>query len=370
MPRTVAIVANSAWNLLNFRSGLIRAFADVGDRVLLLAPADPDPVVRQHLAELPGTFLALRHLRRSGTNPLRDYALLRELTAVYRREAVTHALHFTIKPVIYGSLAAGNTSVVNISTLTGLGYTFIAGGWRSRVVRHLYRNALRTAHRVLFHNADDRRLFTEQNLCAAERSTVVGGSGIRLADFPTVDYARAQTGRILFAGRLLVDKGIRDYVTAARLLRRNRPHLRFHVLGPLDDGNPAGISRAELDAWVADGDIVYDGVATDVRPHLAAAALVVLPSYREGCPRVLLEAAATGRALIGTDVPGVRTVVRPANGLLVPPRRPERLAGAVLELLGEPAARRRQRAAAGRALVEEVFSERKVVGMYLEAVRG
>lgn len=365
MGRTVAIVANSTWNLLNFRAGLIRAFAAAGDRVLLLAPDGPE---RSALAKLPAAFIPLTNLRRSGTNPVRDFALLRELTSIYRRESVTHALHFTIKPVIYGSLAARKTGVVNISTLTGLGFTFIAGGWTTRLVRTLYRYALKDAHRVFFHNTDDRALFLERGLCTPAQSAVVGGSGLPLRDFPLADYHLAEPGRILFAGRLLVDKGVRDYVAAARLVRQQRPGLSFHIVGPLDEGNPAGITRQELECWIAAGDIVYDGVATDIRPHLVAATLVVLPSYREGCPRVLLEAAATGRALIGTDVPGVRAVVRPENGLLVPREKPEELAVAVLKLMEEDLVRWNERASAGRRLVEEAFSEREVVGVYIGLV--
>lgn len=364
MGRTVAIVANSTWNLLNFRTGLIRAFA-VSDRVLLLAPDGPE---RGVLAELPGTFIPLTNLRRSGINPLQDFALLRELTGIYRRESVTHALHFTIKPVIYGSLAARKTGAVNISTLTGLGFTFIAGGWTTRLVRILYRYALKDAHRVFFHNADDRALFLDRQLCTPAQSVVVGGSGLPLRDFPVADYKMAEPGRILFAGRLLVDKGIRDYVAAARQVRRQRPGVSFHVVGPLDEENPAGIAHRELEAWVAAGDIVYDGVTTDIRSHLVAAMLVVLPSYREGCPRVLLEAAATGRALIGTDVPGVRAVVRPENGLLVPRENPEELAAAVLSLLEESPDELNVRATAGRRLVEGMFSEQEVVGAYVGLV--
>jgi len=330
----------------------------------------PDGRERRQLTADGTTFVPLRYLRRSGMNPLRDLALLGELTAIYRAEGVTHALHFTIKPVIYGSLAARRAGVVNISTLTGLGYTFLSGRFNKLVVRQLYRVALVRADLVLFHNADDRALFLHHRLCRPGNSAVVGGSGLRLSDFPQAPYTAAEPGRCLFAGRLLTDKGIREYVAAARIIRRRSPDHRFYIAGPLDPGNPAGVSAAELDRWVADGDIIYAGETNDIRPHLTAASVVVLPSYREGCPRVLLEAAATGRALVGTDTAGVREVVHPGkNGLLVPVRSTEELAEAITQLLERNnLARLEEYARYGRELVENGFSEEAVNKVYLEAV--
>lgn len=363
---TVAIVANSTWNLYNFRRGLIRAFRQEGCRVLLITPDGPE---RDKVKLLGAKFIPLTYFHRSSMNPLRDAALIRELTDIYRRENVTHALHFTIKPVIYGSLAARWTGVINISTLTGLGYTFLSGKWTNLLIRQLYRIALSKARLVLFHNPDDRALFINLKLCTPSQSAVVGGSGIPLADFPVVPYSEAEPGRCLFAGRLLVDKGIRDYVAAARLARKRYPELQFHVVGPLDMDNPAGISSGELNRWIADGDIIYDGVAEDIRPHLAAASLVVLPSYREGCPRVLLEAAAMGRALVGTVAPGVREVVRDRrNGILVPQHSPQSLARVIINLLIDKEHSLKDFGDYGRRLVEEGFSDASVSNVYLQAV--
>lgn len=303
-------------------------------------------------------------------NPLQDLALVGELTALYRAQGVTHALHFTIKPVIYGSLAARRAGVVNISTLTGLGYTFLSGVVNKVIVRQLYRVALVRADLVLFHNAEDRALFLRYNLCRPGNSAVVGGSGLRLSDFPLVPYTAAEPGRCLFAGRLLTDKGIREYVAAAKMVRRRFPHFRFCVVGPFDHGNPAAISATELNGWIKSGDIIYEGEAGDIRPHLAAASLVVLPSYREGCPRVLLEAAATGRVLVGTDTAGVRAVVHPGkNGLLVPVGSTGELAEAITQLLGQTSlARLEAYARYGRKLVEDEFGEEAVNRVYLGAV--
>ncbi len=319
--------------------------------------------------DIGGDFIPLQNLRRRGWNPLREIALLRELVSIYRREQVVCALHFTIKPVIYGSLAARWAGAGNISTLTGLGYTFLAGKKTSLVATELYRLALRRAGYVFFHNPDDRALFLRRGLCRPDQSHVVGGSGIRLADFPRAALSAANPDRVLFAGRLLTDKGIREYVAAARLARKVVPELHFHVLGPIDQGNPAAITESELEDWIASGDIVYDGVTEDIRSHLQRASCVVLPSYREGCPRVLLEAAASGRPLVGTDVPGVREVVIDGeNGFLVPVKSTDALAAAVMAIHRLPEARVEQMADKGRKLVEAKFSEQQVVSIYLKAV--
>lgn len=363
---TVAIVANTAWNLYNFRRGLINALLDGGCRVLLLAPDGPE---RERLTAAGANFVALRHLRRRGLNPLRDLALLNELRGIYRSEAVDVALHFTIKPVIYGSLAARLTGVRNISTLTGLGYTFLSGDRTNKLVRIMYRLALHRADAVLFHNPDDRQLFLDYGLVSRAQSGVVAGSGLRLEDYPVRPYAEAVPGRFLFVARLLTDKGIREYVAGARAARTVNPALSFHILGPLDPDNPAGISAEELEGWVAEGVIAYDGVTTDVRPHLARASVVVLPSYREGCPRVLLEGGATGRPLLTTDVPGCRAVVTQGdNGFLVPARDADALAAAMLKMSVFSPGELEEMGLRARAVVEEKFDLRMVIGVYLKVV--
>jgi glycosyltransferase involved in cell wall biosynthesis len=359
----VAIVANTAWNLQNFRRGLVSAILEEGHRVLLLAPDGPE---RDRLKTTGAVFIALRHLRRKGLNPLRDLALLNELLGIYRQQKVDVALHFTIKPVIYGSLATRLAGVRNISTLTGLGYTFLSGNWSNRMVRIMYRTVLRWAEVVLFHNPDDCQLFLDGGLVTEAQSGVVAGSGLRLEDYPLKPYSEAIPGRVLFVARRLTDKGIREYVAGARVAKAVNPALSFHILGPLDPYNPAGISAEELEDWVAEGVIFYDGVAADVRPHLARASVVVLPSYREGCPRVLLEGGAIGRPLLATDVPGCRAVVTDSyNGFLVPPRDAEALAFVMLKMSMLPTGDLEQMGLRARTVVEERFDLRMVNGDYL-----
>ena len=363
---TLALVANSAWNLYNFRRGLIDALQAEGYRVLLVSPDGPE---RKKLEATGAKFIPLVNLRRKGLNPLRDLKLVIELHRIYREEEVKGALHFTIKPTIYGSFAARRAGISNICTLTGLGYTFLSGRKTNKLVRMLYRQALGSADAVFFHNPDDLSLFVEDHLTPKDKSSVVAGSGLQLSDYPYTNYEEAIPGRCLFVGRLLTDKGIREFVAAARLAKVRNPNLTFHILGPFDPGNPAGISANELETWTREGVVEYDGVATDIRSHLTRSSVVVLPSYREGCPRVLLEAAAMGRALIGTDVAGVREVVLDGeNGWLVPAKNAEALAEAML-MAGTPENPLVAMGREGRKHVERHFSVEKIVAPYLQAIR-
>ncbi len=364
--RTIAIVANSAWNLYNFRQGLIRAFLAVGYRVILVAPDGPERVALEGANRI---FVPLKHLRRRSLNPFRDLALMWELCRIYQKYEISTALHFTIKPVVYGSFAARLAGTRNVSTLTGLGYSFIKGGVTTLIARILYRLALRTATKVFFHNPDDRQLFLDGGLVTAARSAVVNGSGLPLEDYPQAPYTEAVPGRFLFVGRLLADKGVREFVAAARLAKVENPRLSFHLLGPLDPGNPAGISESELATWIEEGAVVYDGVATDIRPQIRRSSVVVLPSYREGCPRVLLEAAATGRVLVGADVPGVREVVYPKkNGWLALAKDTASLAKAFQAAATTQPDELATMALWGRELVRARFEEKEVTVAYLEAI--
>lgn len=363
--KTVAIITANAWSLRNFRSGLIRALLKEGYHVVLLAAADGHEA---ELRELGANFIGLKHLRRGGTNAVLDLRLLNELRKNLKEQQVDVALTFGIKPVIYGALAGRLAGCRNVATLTGLGYAFINPGPVARVASLLYRLALRYVDHALFHNPDDRQLFLDKGLISAERSGVVPGSGVPITDFPQRSYDEAELGRFLFVGRLLVDKGIREFFAAARYAKQINPGLSFHVVGDLDPENPASISAAELAAERAAGVTTFHGHVDNVREHLARASVVVLPSYREGCPRSLLEAAATGRALIGTDAPGVREVVLPERtGWLVPVGEGPALGRAIVAAASNPQLLTKYGAAA-RQLVEEAFTLEAVNSNYLEII--
>ena len=359
----VLISANAFWNIANFRASLVEALVSRGYRVMIAAPGQDESWASKRGAEAVGIAM-----ERSGLNPLKDLLLLltyRELMQSYRPSVF---LGFTAKPNIYGSMAARIAGVSSLPNVSGLGTAFINPGPLSALVGLLYRIAFRACPIVFFQNPDDRDLFVARRIVRAEQARLLPGSGVNLEYFQPPSEIRDGI-RFLYVGRLLGDKGVREFVEAARLLKAEQPAWRFQLLGPIDEENRSGIGRIELDQWVADGSIEYLGETGDVRPHLAEATAVVLPSYREGLPRSLLEAAAMARPLIATDVPGNRQLVREgANGLLCQARDPHTLAEAMRNM-GEMSSQ--GRAAMGRAartLVERDYDERHVVTAYLDAL--
>ena len=364
---TIAIVVNTSWNIYNFRGGLVRALVGEGARVIAVAP--PDEYSGRLETELGATFIPLRRLSRKGTNPAQDFALTVELARIYRKHRVTAVLHYTIKPVIYGSLAARMVGVNNICTLTGLGYAFLSSGMVNRVVKRLYRQALRGASWTYFQNADDRALFLSQQLVSPERSGVVPGSGINTELFAPSPADESQELNFLFIGRLLYDKGVVEYHDAAQLLRQRYPEVSFHVVGGLDDGNPSGIPSSVVKEWEALGDIVYHGQVSDTRPYIARATAVVLPSYREGLPRVMLEGMAMGKPLVASDVPGCRdTVADGVNGYLVTVQDAESLAAGMENIIKSTAEERAAMGGAGRHMAVSRFAEPVIVNQYLQLI--
>jgi len=363
--RRVILGGNSSWNIVNFRSGLIRALRDHGYQPVVVAPVDP--AAEDRMAELEAERIVIR-IERAGLNPFADLRLLREYRSIFRRLRPIAYLGFTIKPNIYGCLAAAGEGVPAIANISGLGTVFIRGGLLRAVVSRLYRRALRTAAVVFFQNPDDRQLFLDDRLVRPDQARLLPGSGVDLDRFRPVPLPEGRQ-RFLFIGRLLGDKGVRELVEAARLVRRRRDDVVIQLLGPLDEGNRTAIARAELDRWVGEGIVDYLGETGDVRPFVEQATAVVLPSYREGLPRSLLEAGAMARPLVATDVPGCREVVEEGvNGFLCRPHEPESLAEAMLKLADLPPERRSAMGLESRSKIEQRFSEAVVIAAYLDAL--
>lgn len=359
--------ANAAWNLANFRAGLIAALTRAGHEVVAAAP--PDRGVGR-LEALGARFVPLA-MDSKGMDPVRDLGLLARYLRLFAAERPDAFLGWTVKPNVYGTLAARRHRVPAINNVSGLGTAFIREGLLTTVVAALYRAAFARSAAVFFQNGDDRALFLARRIVAADRTAVLPGSGVDLSRFAAAARPGADGATFLLVARLLRDKGIVEYVEAARLLRRRHPAARFQLLGVQDAPNRTAIPRADVAAWVAEGVVEYLGATDDVRPFIAAADCVVLPSYREGTPRTLLEAAAMGTPLVATDVPGCREVVADGrNGFLCRARDGADLARALDAFLslGGPA-----RAAMGREsrrLVEARFDETIVIAAYERAIAG
>lgn len=365
----IIICLNTAWNLVNFRSGLIRALVAASYEVVAVAPNDK---YSDSLKTLGCRFVPL-HMDNGGTNPVKDVLLLWRFFRLFAKERPDVFLGYTVKPNVYGSLAARWLHIPVINNIAGLGTAFIHGGWVMRIIRWLYRTALRRSAQVFFQNDDDRKLFVSLGLVRADKTASLPGSGIDLDRFvfmpmPTIGDDCASF-RFLLIARMLHDKGVGEYVEAARLLRHRFPHAEFCLLGFVDVKNPAAISRSEMDAWVAEGVVNYLGESDDVRSQIAAAGCIVLPSYREGTPRSLLEAAAMGRPIITTDAVGCREVVDDGvNGLLCQPRDALGLAEKMTRMIAMSHSEREAMGLRGREKVEREFDEQIVIKKYLEVI--
>jgi glycosyltransferase involved in cell wall biosynthesis len=305
----IGIVANAAFNIYNFRLGLIRALLKQGYKVTAIAPADEYvPLLQKNGID----FIELKHLSRKGTNPLNDLRLLNELRTIYSANSIDIALQYTIKPNIYGTLAARFSGTKTVCTVTGLGYTFLNKSKASTAAKLLYRLAFSFADKVLFQNSDDMNVFLENRLVSSAKSQVINGSGIDTDRFsPDFCTEKNQDDNVhfLMIGRLLKDKGVYEYIEAAKNVRAANHKAVFHVLGDIDHNNPAAIQQQELDNWIQQGIVQYSRHTQDIRPYICMADCVILPSYREGMPRVILEAMAMGKPCVTSDAPGCKDAI-------------------------------------------------------------
>ena len=337
--------------------------------------------VNQHADRIraEGFSLAPIGLNRRGRNPFAELRAIAEMTRIYRRERPDIVHHVAIKPVVYGSIAArlaGVPAVVN--ALPGLGYAFVSPSASARLVRTVivraFRWTLNAGNSLLIvQNPDDRAALLAERAIAPERVRLIRGSGVDIGRFAQ-SAEPAGPPVVMLASRLLWYKGVGEFVEAARILKARSRNVnweaRFVIVGDSDNHNPAAIPRQQLTQWQDSGVIEWWGRRDDMPQVLAEANLVCLPStYGEGVPKVLLEAAACGRAIVATDAPGCREVVQHGvNGLLVPPRDPQALAEAIESLLGDPA-RRAAMGAQGRRLVEEEFTEDLVARQTLDVYK-
>lgn len=333
----ILLFANTDWFLWNFKRALARGLREAGHEVLLLSPAGP--FGDRLRAE--GFQWEAFELSRSGINPLAEFATVRRLARVYRRLKPDLAHHFTIKCVIYGSLAARRAGIASIvNSITGLGFAMLATTAKARLIRPvvvaLYRRAL-AGTAVIFQNADNRDTLARLGVLGRSTVHVIPGDGVD-ADHFAPPVARAPGRVVLMMCRLLRAKGVAEYVAAARIVRARLPDARLLLAGAIDPGNPESITPVEVEAWRSEGAVELLGQRSDVLELQQSCDVAVLASTQgEGMPRSLVEAASCGRALVATVVPGSRELVEHGvDGLLVPPGDVTALAEAILSLLADP----------------------------------
>ena len=368
--KSLMLVSAFPESVVRFRGDLIRSFVERGYNVSVLS-AEANAEIKEEINDLGSRFISY-DIDRNGMNPLRDFATYSHLKRLYSTHKPDIVLAYTIKPVIWGGIAARSFPSIRFSSLiTGLGYAFQGQSVRRRmlsnVVTHLYRFSLRRAESVIFQNQDNLRIFVSRGIVPESKCRIVPGSGVSLFHYKQEPIPDGEI-RFLLIARLLKEKGIREYVEAAKIVKKQFPSARFLLVGP-SDPSPDGIPLDVVKNWDSEGVIEYRGATTDVRPFLNDCHVFVLPSYHEGMPRTVLEAMATGRPILTTDVCGCReTVENGKNGWLVPKADSQALAERMIWFLKHPS----QLAIMGnesRTLAEKRFDVEIVSSKMLEILQ-
>ena len=356
----IAVLSSHTPSLFWFRTDMMSAFQTLGHEVIAIGN-EPESEWAEKFREKNIRYVHA-DVKRNGMNPLGELKTLRSLKAVLRREMPDKLFTYQAKTVIYGGVAARQLGIREVYPLiAGLGSVFLGDSPVMKAARLVlkaeYRIALGMAKRVFFQNPDDADFFVRHRLVSREKIVMIHGSGVNLEKFQRQPLPEKTA--FLCISRLIRDKGVGEYLQAAELVRERHPDVRFLLVGPYDT-NPSAIHPEELQRYLDNGSVEYYGETTDVRPYLAQCSVFVLPSYREGTPKTVLEAMASGRAVITTDVPGCRETVRDGvNGYLVPEKDAEALAEKMAALIAHPETVR-EMAAAGRKMAEDVFDVRKV----------
>lgn len=359
----VLFFANTDWYLYNFRLPLAKFLRQQGFDVVMLSPVGSyGPALESEGFRWIGLDMNRRSL-----NPARELALIKRISSVYAAEKPDIVHHFTIKCVVYGSLIARWNGIRNrVNAVTGMGYVFSDDGYKARLLRPVVRNLIKAAlggegSRLILQNKDDLAAFAAADLASQDGTHVIMGSGVDTTRFsPLSAPGDRKVMRVLLASRILWDKGIREYIEAATLIKAQKLPVELLLAGSPDPGNPGSVPPAQLAKWQESGAVHYLGHVTDMPRLLATIDVAVLPSYREGVPRSLLEAASCGLPIITTDAPGCREVVtHGVNGLLIPPRDSLALATAIRAMYERPSERSRM-GRAGRDAVLKDFDERLV----------
>nr|BCN22303.1 putative glycosyltransferase [Vibrio mimicus] len=361
------MVANTAWSVFNFRHSLIKELLSCGVELYVIAPEDK---FSAKLAEMGCQVLDLP-MQAKGVNPIADFGLILRLLRHYREIKPDFIIHYTIKPNIYGSLAAKLAGVSSLAITTGLGYTFVNQNLVSQVARQLYKFAFRYPKEVWFLNEDDRRAFLEHHLIEPDKAVLLHGEGVNLNHFvPTGKPQPDENVRFLLIARMLRDKGVCEFVEAARQIRQHYPNAIFQLLGDCGVPNPSVIGREEIALWEKEGIVEYLGTTDDVRPIIAQADCLVLPSYREGIPRTMIESAAMAKPLIVSDAPGCRDVVLDGQtGYLCEVKNAKSLAQHCEQFLTLSDSEKQTMGKAGRSFMEAKFDEKWVIKQYFATLK-
>ena len=361
----VAFVANTSWNIYNFRKGLVHHFLSKGDRVIVLAPEDEYTKIIEDW----GCDFFHTPLEGTGSNPLKDLKYLNTILKIFKTEKPTVALSFTIKPNIYSSISGKLMGVPIVCNVSGLGTVFLVKGLVGKLAITLYKVAFKFSKAIFFQNTDDKELFTSIVRIDSNRLYLVPGSGIDLEAFKPATKHLSEKTRFLMISRIIIEKGVREYVEAASNFEDDK-NVSFTLVGKYDADHSRSVSSKEWNDW-------NTRKLVDILPHsdnitelITEHDVIVLPSYREGTPRTLLEGAAMGRPIITTDAPGCKEVVKDGfNGFLCDVKDAKSLYEKIQLFLSLSSDEKQQFGANSRTLVEEKFSEEIVIDTYVDVIR-
>lgn len=363
--RKILFCDNVLWGLVNFRGSVIRHFVQQGDEVVLVAPQDDESIMKVDIPE--GVRYIPVRLNRCSRNPFTDLIYCAHLYRIYRKEHPDYIFHYTIKPNVYGSIAARLAGINCTGMVAGLGYGLLGDGMLSRLLAVMYRYAFKYVSSIFVLNKFNYQYLLDHKFCtSAQLRLFKGGEGVDLSAYP---YVREESGSqvvFLMVGRVLYDKGYREYVQAAKIVKQQYPDVRCQLLGMLDETYPAHVDEEELKRDVEEGTIEYLASTNDVMQYLGrSGVVVVLPSYFEGLSRSLMEACAVGRPIIATDIPGCReTVDEGKNGFLVKVKDSSSLAEGMLRYLSLSDAEKQAFSRHSRKKAEETFDVRQVIKEY------
>ena len=357
----IAIVVNAAWNAYNFRLGLAKSLLSDNHHVFIIAPFDD---YANKLENEGCKFIEIK-METQGLNPLKDVGVILELSKIFRNEKIDIALQYTIKPNIYGSLASVLSKTRTINNVSGLGTVFLWNKWIRVLAIALYKGSFAFADHIFFQNSKDQELFLNRVKISKSKTSLLPGSGINTSQFQP-SYS-VKSGRFIFLmiSRLLIDKGVREYFEAARILMSEGLNVEFRLLGQLDESHKRGVAKTELEESIESSTINYLGIADDVRPFIADCHCIVLPSYREGTPRTLLEGGSMGKPAVTTNVPGCNDVVKHGvNGFLCEPKKAVSLVDSMRSVLRLSTEEYEKMSKVSRKIIEEVFEEKIVIDRY------
>ncbi|MFK8102559.1 MAG: glycosyltransferase family 4 protein [Saprospiraceae bacterium] len=363
------MVSNTSWSVYNFRLGLIRRLKELGYEVLVIAPKDS---FSTKLISEGFSYINL-YVDNYGTNPFQDFKTLRQLHKIYRKNKIDLIFHYTIKPNIYGSLAAAWCKIPSIAVTTGLGRLFV---YKNPLVKFMatnfYRLAANLSKEVWFLNESDQTVFIEKKIVAPEKAFLLNSEGVNIQWFKPKRSQPRNTNKVkfLFAGRIIWDKGLAAFAEAAKAIKQSHPEATFQLLGFVDESNPNAVSIDQIERWQKEKIINYLGETSDVRPFLEEAGCLVFPSfYKEGISRILLEASSMAIPIITTNHVGCKEIVEDGfNGLLCEPQNSADLISKIGQFLGMSSAARHQLGLNGRKKVINEFDEELVIKQYLEVI--